>query len=388
MKVLYVCHEALPSPYTNTEQIIKTAAALTDLGVEAHVICPTTSDRDGRPEAITEFYGVPSRYLENGLRIVRCPVPVAIRGNAARPWHDVRAAIFAHASDYDFVYTRDPFSLFAALLAHPRVIFETYRVDLNTRLRYLAWRRFCYPRPSLRGVVTHSYMAEAGFLRAGFDPHRLLVAHNGFEPELMTPRLSKGDARRALGLSQDVRLVTYAGHLDRTKGVDVLLSIARSLPHVHFLLIGHVPGTEQWFTRQMAAAGLDNVSLRERVPPAEIVPYLYAADCLLIPPSADPLRVHQRTVLPLKTFLYLAAGRPILGPDLPDLREVLRHNHDALLVSPDAPDEAAAVLQALLADPDRQQQLAANARNTSGQYTWTARATKIAAFLNARLHEQ
>ena len=47
----------------------------------------------------------------------------------------------------------------------------------------------------------------------------------------------------------------------------------------------------------------------------------------------------------MKTFSYLAAGRPIVAPDLPDLREVLRHNENALLVPPDDVDAAAAAIR-------------------------------------------
>lgn len=45
------------------------------------------------------------------------------------------------------------------------------------------------------------------------------------------------------------------------------------------------------------------------------------ADVLVIPPSADPLQQFGRTVLPLKVFQYLAAGRPIVTGEVPDTAE-------------------------------------------------------------------
>ena len=37
----------------------------------------------------------------------------------------------------------------------------------------------------------------------------------------------------------------------------------------------------------------------------------------------------------MKVFSYLAAGRAILGPTLPDLQEILVHDQNAWLVPPD-----------------------------------------------------
>lgn len=168
------------------------------------------------------------------------------------------------------------------------------------------------------------------------------------------------------------------------------MPMAEALPDVRFLLVGHVaasPGARQ-LTAEITARGLVNVKMVPRVPPSEVVPYLYAADCLLIPPSSKPLHSHRRTVLPLKTFLYLAAGRPIVAPDLGDLREVLTPDHDALLVPPDSPAAAAEALRSLLADADRRERLSANATATAEQYTWDARADKIVTFLQGLLSDQ
>jgi glycosyltransferase involved in cell wall biosynthesis len=121
-----------------------------------------------------------------------------------------------------------------------------------------------------------------------------------------------------------------------------------------------------------------------RVPPAEVARFLFAADVLVFPPTAAALRAG-RTVLPMKTFQYLAAGRAILAPDLPDLREVLRHDANAVLVPPDVPGAAADALRGLLGDVPRRERLAAAALADAARYTWDARAAKIAAFLRGRL---
>lgn len=387
MKLLYVCHEPLPSPHANTEQIVRTTAALAQHGIEVELFTPRLRGPAVPPPrcettTVARFYGISPAQLENGFALVTQPVPTLIRGQARLPWHDAVAAVRARRRCVDVVYVRDPFALVTALLSGRQVVFETFRTDLNERAHWAAWRRFCYTRPNLLGAVTHSHLAARGLHAAGMPADRVLVAHNGVDVE-SAERRPVEDARAALGLPSDRPLVVYAGNVTPAKGLDSLLAVAAALPTFRFVVLGHVPGSEghRWMEERKAAGGIDNVTLAPRVPPAEVAPYLAAADYLMIPPSARPLVEHRRTVLPLKTFQYLAAGRPIVAPDLPDLREVLRHDHNAVLVPPDHPEEAARALRALAADPERRARLGEAAARAAKQFSWSARGEKIANFL-------
>jgi glycosyltransferase involved in cell wall biosynthesis len=121
----------------------------------------------------------------------------------------------------------------------------------------------------------------------------------------------------------------------------------------------------------------------DRVPLNEVPNYLFASDCLIIPPSAAPLRKHRHTILPMKTFSYLAAGRPIIAPDLVDLREMLRPNENALLVAPDDVDAAVTNVRRVIGDERLAEQLGATALQDSAQYTWTKRAERLSRFLDS-----
>jgi glycosyltransferase involved in cell wall biosynthesis len=109
-----------------------------------------------------------------------------------------------------------------------------------------------------------------------------------------------------------------------------------------------------------------------------------AADILLQPPSRIPLRLVGNTVLPMKLFLYLAAGRPIVAPDLPDMREVLVHDQNALLVPTGDDDAAVHAIARVLAEPGLADRLAAAAKKTAAGLTWDARAARILSFLETR----
>jgi glycosyltransferase involved in cell wall biosynthesis len=198
---------------------------------------------------------------------------------------------------------------------------------------------------------------------------------------------SPAAARASLGLPAGRPLVVYAGHADRRKGLDVLIRMAARVPAADFLVVGATPESHD-ASKLVAAAraqGVGNFSVRPWVPPAEVGTYLYAADCLIVPPTNDPLQPFRRTVLPMKVFTYLAAGRPILAPRSPDIEEVLTDGHTALLVNAGDPDGAAAALERLLQDPALCQRLAEQARHAATAYTWRARAQKIVSFLEGRI---
>jgi len=83
-----------------------------------------------------------------------------------------------------------------------------------------------------------------------------------------------------------------------------------------------------------------------------------------------------RYLSPMKLFEYLACKRPILSSDIPVLRETLNENN-ALLLPPDKIEAWAGALQLLQNDPDKREQLAAQAGQDAQKYTWRARAARI-----------
>jgi glycosyltransferase involved in cell wall biosynthesis len=84
---------------------------------------------------------------------------------------------------------------------------------------------------------------------------------------------------------------------------------------------------------------------------------------------------------PLKVFEYMAAGRAIVAPDQPNLREVLRHGETALLFDPGNPEAMWQAVLRLAEDPALRQRLgdAARAEITHRDLTWAGNARKVLA---------
>jgi len=294
MRIAYITHDSLPAPSTSSEQLVNNVAVLVGQGVEIDLFAPPVPDSNATMEQrhrdLAEFYGLREDVFSRGLALREPALPDWARGHLRKALHAMRAMRECVPARYDAVYVREMFPLVAATRGRLPVVFETYRTDINTRGFWRPWRRLCY-NARLQAVITHSKLSRDSFIEAGVDPEHVQVAHNGYSPEVMTPALSREDARIALGLDPGGSYVVYTGHVNENKGIEVIVGAALRLPAVRFLVVGGVPGShgERWAKDYVARAGCRNVELVPRVPPAQVPAYLYAADCLIIPPSRGPL---------------------------------------------------------------------------------------------------
>jgi glycosyltransferase involved in cell wall biosynthesis len=378
LRIGYVWARPLPSRETDTQQVMKTVHGMAEAGAAVDLIIPNTGraralPRDAFERELREFYGLG----DAPFGIVTRPGVPSSRLELERAVHPLAATLAPSGARYDVLYSRSrSVTLLCALRGLP-VVWETYRMFGHEQPRLIATLARLARRPTLLGIVTHSDVARDSIVSAGFPPERIATVHNGFAPDEMEPRLSRRQARDQLGLRPDQALCCYTGHVRARKGMGAVLELAARAPEVRFALVGGNPQDVEALQQTCAQRGIDNVECLGWKPAAELPPWLYAADVLLIPPAAAPLREHGRTVLPMKLFTYLAAGRPILAPALPDLQELLTDEDNALLVPPDDPDAAASALRRILADGALASRLATRARERSSGLTWQARAARI-----------
>jgi glycosyltransferase involved in cell wall biosynthesis len=357
-------------------QSVETAAALARRGIEITLLMPrgpgdpplTAADLRAWFAVAGDFRLVqqPTRWI--GEKIL--PSALWLR----------QAMASAEAASGELFYSRIPVTFAIGAGSPLPFAVEHYRPwpDNLPSIRPLV-RRTAASRHCL-GFILHSAFAADSFRRAGVEEGKLLVAHNGAEP---MARIGKAQARAATGLPAGRTIALYAGRINARKGLDQLLLVADRRPEILFLMVG----SEGEGEIERVAAGRDNVRILPWQKPGALPAFLQAADILVIPPSSAPLSRFGDCVLPIKTFAYLAAGRPILAPRAADTAELLRHDDNAWLVSPDDPDAAAEGLKRLAGDEALAARLGESAARLAAELSWDGRAAKIAAFLEHRLAE-
>jgi glycosyltransferase involved in cell wall biosynthesis len=356
------------------------ASALAKAGAELTLVLPSA-----RHETTPDAAAIATRFgVEPSFSVMPLsgpyPAPFGFRG-MEKLAHASKAALATRAAGWDLIYTRNlPVVLASLSLTGLPIVYETYRPwPAQSRQKSLLFRAL-RGRSRLRGLVLHSEYAAASYRRIGYEDSRLLVAHNGIDASRFADPLSPAQARRRLGLEPDGVLAVYTGHISPQKGLGVVLDAALRTPGIRYLLVG---SSGQGPIERRASA-LPNVEVLGWQPPADVPFWLMAADILLVPPTRGPLESVGNTVLPIKTFQYLASGRAIAAPATPDLGEVLHHGDNALLVAPDDLDAFVAALSRLAADPALRQRLGERGRATALDNTWDARARRILGWIDAR----
>ncbi|GAN77663.1 glycosyltransferase family 4 protein [Acidisphaera rubrifaciens] len=222
---------------------------------------------------------------------------------------------------------------------------------------------------SARRVLTVTQVLRAHVVRAGTPAKRVFVTPNGVVPDrYAAPMTARTDAV-TLG---------FVGFVRDWHGLDsVLAAIAahRGPPRITLTVVGDGPARPA-LMRQAAALGIaDRLIFTGTVAHADVPALVGGFDVALQP----------RVVAyasPLKIFDYMAAGRAIVAPDQPNIREVLRHEGTALLFDPASPASMWASVLRLVADAPLRERLgrAARAELLARDYTWSGNARRIAAW--------
>lgn len=376
MRILYSYDTPMPDTGADTEQVVNTVAALARRGVAMELLLPGPATGPGDAERLREYYHVTGEFALHLLRW---------HGHGLRgieKWsHAIRAPRDSRAQGQDLVYTRNLPGAWRFLAAGRRLVYEHFRPWGDQLPPMQPYLRAVLRHPNLVAAIFHSDLARRSYLRLGVPAERLLVAHNGWDPARLEPRLPRETARAQLGLEPGRFTVVYSGRMNLRKGLDILLAAAREAPELQFILIG----SEGDGPVEREARALANVRVVPWLRFGELAPWLYAADVLVIPPSLAPLEKAGNTVLPIKLFLYLAAGRVLLAPKAPDTAELLRDGANAVLVPAGDVGATVSALRRLAGDPLLVARLGDAALDSATHLTWDARAERILEFLTARV---
>ncbi len=393
MRLVVLANARIPSEKAHPLQIMQMAEAFAAQSLETFVLYARRANTEAmqRIRDPFEYFGVEPRFALVGLpcldfvkRVtIDWPVlniaPLRLIAHLLQLWtFTLSAMVVIRRLRPDVIYSRDLFPLTLTTFnrrRQARTCFEAHtlpRSSLSQRLHLWAVRR-------IDRIVVISATLRHWYLVRGLAADRVLVAHDA-APSAAFDSESREGARRALDIPAEAQLVCYAGHLYRWKGVDTLVGAATHVPDgVRVVIVGGVP-PDIGRIRE-AAQDRDNVVVTGHLSPADARRYVAAADVAVIPFSGSTAIAREHTS-PLKMFEYMAASVPIVASDLPSLREVLRHEHNALLVPADDESALAAAIVRLLRDHDLAARLARTARDEVTDRTWKRRAARIVEFLD------
>ncbi len=369
MKILYITNDRMPTEKARGVQIAKTCEALGRKG-DVTLVVPMRFNHI--KEDVYSFYDV-----ENTFHVRRLPVIDLL------PLHWLLGRFSYHVEAISFSLS----SLIYALL-HPRHALFTrdyfvsyvlsYFRDITMELHDIPKRKmrsFKGMLSRVKGIVgiTQGLIDDA---RAVFSFKRSIVVSDGFDPRMFSSK--KRDLHKELDLKNNVKIVTYTGHLYAWKGVDTLVAAAKSLPKdVHVLVVG---GTDEDIVLyQKKCSGMKNVTIFGRVKHEEIGGILQGSDLLVLPNTAKE-KISAKYTSPIKLFEYMGSGVSIVASNIPSLREVLNEDNAFFFEADNAKDLAQTIVSAC-DDKKESDTRKKHAFADAKKYTWDRRGEKIISFL-------
>lgn len=214
----------------------------------------------------------------------------------------------------------------------------------------------------------------------GVDPKRIVVIPNGINGERFDSAPDVEAAKRALGLDNQL-VLGFTGFVRDWHGLDKVLDLIAADPpdaQRHLLVVGDGPA-RAGLERQAQELGIaKRVTFTGIVGRDDVARHVAAFDIALQPAVVA-------YASPLKLFEYLALGKAIVGPSQPNIEEILRQDHNAVLFDPADPSGLARAVSRLCDDAALRKRVAENAQRTidSMQLTWSANARKVVGLFGA-----
>ncbi|HEV8014149.1 MAG TPA: glycosyltransferase family 4 protein [Stellaceae bacterium] len=375
LRILY--HHRVVSRDGQSVHVDDMIAALRGLGHDVTIAAPAMAgDDDGEPPRwIARLKRALPAALYEMLEL-GYNVPAFIRLH--RRWRETAP---------DVIYERYNLNLLAgvwlAKLTHTPLLLEVNaplaqeRASFSggLRLHPLAWRIENWIWRNADRVLPVS-TPLAGLLReACVADERIAIIPNAIDPA-RHDGIDGAAAKRALGL-EGKTILGFSGFMRDWHGLDrVVEAFAKpDLPHqLHFLLLGDGPARAALEARAAEFGVADRVTFAGIVPRADLARHVAAFDIALQPQAVA-------YASPLKLFDYMAAGKAIVAPDQPNIRELVSHEKSALLFDPQHKNAMIDAILRCAADSGLRRRLGAAARRQIDErgFTWRDNGRRVAA---------
>jgi glycosyltransferase involved in cell wall biosynthesis len=214
-------------------------------------------------------------------------------------------------------------------------------------------QRFAARRAS-RIVVPSQSTVDAGVERSAIPREKFVVIPNAVEPGSFERSIVPLEARKPYPIG-------FIGRLDSVKRIPDLIAAVTSMTEPVMLNI-FGEGPERARIEQLVKhAGAGRVILRGAVSRPQLA--LAELGALVLPSEAEGFG--------LVLIEAMASGVPVIATDVPGIRDVVRHEHDGLLVPPRQPERLATAITRMVTDPGlRRRLIEAGLESVRERYTW------------------
>jgi len=366
MRIGCITTSIIPSKTANSIQAVKVCHALKQTGHDIHLWVPEFQRANW--DEIAEIYGISDQF-----EITWLPFSKRLK-QYDFSWRSVHSAI---KWESDVIYTWALQAAFFANLQKVPIAMEFHDFPMGFMGPKL-FQMLMRLRTEKLIMTTTRALAEGIERRYSlrFDPDNLQIAPNGADPERYNDLPNPGKARKSLGLKKGFT-VGYTGHFYPGRGMELLTTIARSMPDVNFLWVGGKEEDIAPWQAELNDQSIHNVTITGFIPNSRLPMYQAAADILVMPygkkiEGSGGGNI-ARVINPMKMFDYLSTGRAIIASNIPVFHEVLNEKI-AVFCEPDNANDWVSAINTLSANNNLRESMQESALIAAKSYSWQNRA--------------
>ncbi len=208
---------------------------------------------------------------------------------------------------------------------------------------------------------------------------KVLVINNGANTDIFKP-MDQKKARDRLGLDDSKKYVCFVGHLAAWQGVEFLIYsapyILEKCSDVRFLIVGDGVMKDKLVEIASEIGFSDKFTFTGRVPYEDVPVYINAADVCVAPFIKD--RNSNIGLSALKTYEYLACGKPIVASNIPGVKDLIELSGGGISVPAEDPGKLANAVVKLISDPESRSTMGEQGHKyVSENHSWNGVAKKI-----------
>jgi len=208
---------------------------------------------------------------------------------------------------------------------------------------------------------------------------KIIVINNGANTDIFKP-MDQGQARDILKLDDSKKYVCFVGHLAAWQGVEFLIYsapyILEKCPDVRFLVVGDGVMKNKLLETASEIGVTDKFTFTGRIPYESVPVYINAADVCVAPFIKD--RNSKIGLSALKTYEYLACGKPIVASNIPGVKDLIDLSGGGISVPSENPEELANAVVKLISDQEMRNIMGEQGRKyVFENHSWDGVARKI-----------
>lgn len=293
-----------------------------------------------------------------------------------------------HAHDLDTLFS----CAIAARVNKAKLVYDSHELYLEMikthRTQTLLKRINAAILVFLYGLIERIFIHWAdAVIDVSYSRRKVLASRYGLKEEditilLNTPpkvwRVRKTKRlHKMLNLPNYAKIVLYQGGMLPGRGIDRLVRTSEFLPeNTYLVLIGGGESVLELKKLAEKSSTRDRIKFIPTVPLNELLSYTAAADVGVIQMLNTSLNNYYS--MPNKVFEYMSVGLPVVSPDFPELKQLLKEVQCGVVFDPEDPEDIAQAIREILSDPQKAKKMGENGQRAfDKKYNWEVEEKKL-----------